>query len=1582
MVYISKGVIEILSSENGESGVLALTSGTCVGEASLLFPYISDVDFRCKTTTELFTLHRNDFVILCRHHPAVYRDFLQQILKRYKDAKKFIDVKRNHPKGLTNLLQLKNNLHRLSSKNKDLYSMHAPENIYLANELNYKCEMYPFNTMRYLELLSIKERIHFDTDIVFIKSTGMWILKPNSPVLAAWEYIVLVFCLIVALWIPYMCSMKKRFISNEFIILFNILWWIDFIILSVTPVNSESRATTMVTIMSERIKHISFACDIIAVVPSFMLTSLLPHKLVEFNRTWLYMNKVLKVYRIFKFLNDWERQFNVNILLHTALKYGFLYIMLIYYTSCVMVAFGNSEGLFTTIAVQMASGVGYLYSDVLYIPYTIVLDYISYFLEFAATNAIIAAVYLRYNNRKKIQTFFARVFHCTHQRTDKKYLLRRLNLCIETHLNDNDGLMLMVSMPKFLGLSPFFMNMVQTEGFVDILSSVEMISFMPKGLIAKLSVICHKVIYHRQCVLISRGVIYDQVFILYKGVAKKVVGKQVYDTEMLTMLNLLEICYGLPSAMTVICLTEVVCLYFKYSDFERLLTEFPETNELFKSNLRANEGIRELLMRIGRAKSQSKLIVKDYDYFQFWKFKKGKTATIYENHDYHGPFNKLGMFAFVRFVLMRKTVHPESKFLVYWERFRFSFAILSSILFLIPFFNSNSSSPNVLLFLLLDLTAYADVYFRMHVCYYNEIGILVKHPLETARHYLKHGFFVDLLGVIPINYIIADDDIAVTFAMSCLRLIQVHRFYSYKASFMWPSVPLQLAVNFITVVIFINFCSSVIVVNDCDNSYKNGTEWVVLCKTLNMEYFDIFSYYFYVVSSTVTTVSMDTYISFEHSYFLITFLAYLSSVSVIIKIYIVSNIFSSFCSNDVRLPISRKSTASLLHFMRKRKVSLYLRREIKKYFDTSWMVIGDGNPFELYANLNTSLKRDLLFEFYGPKLTGHSLLSDNKLLLEDFFKNCLIEMNMMTFNKDGYILTINDIQGKIFFLHTGYVDVVAADGTVLDTLGESSIFGNMENVTLFRQKVTVVTNTTVLVFFMKTKTFYMLINYFPHIKKTFLRLMQYKQYYIESSAPKMIRKMVNLRHYNKAMVRYRLFRKFSLLHALLPCYVGVMMELYQMAVCEISGNFLALQFSLDVMHTVHSVCKFFVGYLDDNWELITERKLVKKPHMKKTEMAITVISCLPLDYFMLMVFNINGVKEQCFFFNLLRINRVLRIYYLIRYFSDHLFKYTLTNGYTVWKRCCVFVLEITMYVTTCATFLIMSERIFWYITKKKSFSVHYYKVRLWMSRIYRAPSSIKFDIYFKYCYFVMMFLTFKSDRNYYISSTMIMSLYMIVVLASYICSILMFAQLFEIIVECLSPHVHYGHIINFIMHYLRSHASPIIKLKLSSQMQNSWFHMQSHSLKALNLAPSYLKQSVMYSIYGHLFTNHIIFGRSHPDFVRQVLVHAKQVFYLCDDIITYKDVDRECMYFIVSGKVAVLEDEIHCFQAAHEVLNAGDSFGIIEGIFPKHPYKYTYKTVGNCEILELLLKDWKYLLDFFPATKEHILDVHTNMNLY
>lgn len=82
MVYLSSGIIQIYSQEDGETPIMTLGAGTCLGESSLIISYRSSCTVVCLTYCELDILERADFVKIIAKYPEYYKKLRRSVYKR------------------------------------------------------------------------------------------------------------------------------------------------------------------------------------------------------------------------------------------------------------------------------------------------------------------------------------------------------------------------------------------------------------------------------------------------------------------------------------------------------------------------------------------------------------------------------------------------------------------------------------------------------------------------------------------------------------------------------------------------------------------------------------------------------------------------------------------------------------------------------------------------------------------------------------------------------------------------------------------------------------------------------------------------------------------------------------------------------------------------------------------------------------------------------------------------------------------------------------------------------------------------------------------------------------------------------------------------------------------------------------------------------------------------------------------------------------------------------------------------------------------------------------------------------------
>lgn len=166
--------------------------------------------------------------------------------------------------------------------------------------------------------------------------------------------------------------------------------------------------------------------------------------------------------------------------------------------------------------------------------------------------------------------------------------------------------------------------------------------------------------------------------------------------------------------------------------------------------------------------------------------------------------------------------------------------------------------------------------------------------------------------------------------------------------------------------------------------------------------------------------------------------------------------------------------------------------------------------------------------------------------------------------------------------------------------------------------------------------------------------------------------------------------------------------------------------------------------------------------------------------------------------------------------------------------------------------------------------------------------------------------------------------------------------------------------------------SPFILNKVWTYCLQLWQRQRGEWMPNLiTEAPKYLKEDLMTGLYGHHIQTHFLFSKTHKDFMRQLLLHLKRcIFFPGNHIVAKGDIDG-CMYFIHKGQVVVIDGQ-DTTEITRELLVQGKSFGEAQGLF-MIPHQFSYKAHTIVDAISLHLRDWEYLMHWFPASKECIL---------
>lgn len=552
--------------------------------------------------------------------------------------------------------------------------------------------------------------------------------------------------------------------------------------------------------------------------------------------------------------------------------------------------------------------------------------------------------------------------------------------------------------------------------------------------------------------------------------------------------------------------------------------------------------------------------------------------------------------------------------------------------------------------------------------------------------------------------------------------------------------------------------------------------------------------------------------------------------------------------------------------------------------------------------------------------------------------------------------------------------MVGADGNLLLTLYMGSLFGNLDNCPLGRRTLKMVASGHVEVLKFSSATFHQHLSKFRKLHRHFRMLTIFNVDFLEETRWVMrierpeeagriaIRTPSNhLNLLKKHSIRKNRIRIFSSNSKLIKWWQMIIMnalniftyviELFHMSTLEDSMPFTILLYTLDAIFIVNIYMKFHTTYEDSFGRVIKKRSLIALRYMRKTHMFYyDLFTVLPFELACLL-FSESQLRR--FIWALLRFNRLIRIIMVLKYMK------------LLTQRVRINVLFIrSLFLLTCV--ILTQVTIGAVLTGLLADS--YYRIETFDEK----TIAVKIKCFLHY----IQAVTNTSAKLIYnitvgdlkVKRTMLL---ITLIILSKITTIFFIAECCSILHIVTRTRNKFEQFIIFMKNYLLTeNVSQPLTERLTAYVELLWIFNKGHQYpRLLDKAPYYLKEAVLYSMFGALLEKHPIMRHCHKDLMRQVASRFKTLVLFPGSVIVYAgDIDN-CMYFIEEGEVDVISEDTMSSEVVYEVIKTGQMFGFKQGLFERVGHDYTYKVTRFTMVVYLCRKSWIHLLDFFPASK-------------
>lgn len=478
--------------------------------------------------------------------------------------------------------------------------------------------------------------------------------------------------------------------------------------------------------------------------------------------------------------------------------------------------------------------------------------------------------------------------------------------------------------------------------------------------------------------------------------------------------------------------------------------------------------------------------------------------------------------------------------------------------------------------------------------------------------------------------------------------------------------------------------------------------------------------------------------------------------------------------------------------------------------------------------------------------------------------------------------------------------------------------------------------------------------------------------YQESSGPeiqhsKLIAKikLTVFEPYSKKMFAWKCFK------LVVVCFLVAVLDIYVLAVREFSVPLVVFRYACDLCYALDYIyIRYHTAYEDEIGIMIRDVGMIREhEHQQKLYRWLSICSLFPLDL-IAWVLPVSS-NTRYYIFNWLRINRLLRVHYIPRYFKMYTNKIDV-NLYMIQVGSLIFLIVTYIHVVTCFLLLISCTHSPNLLPPVQCDVLHD-----------GNDSWHKLKIYLKYFCVIVSCFTRITQWQYPQSKVLLLFFILLMVsnviiatkVISGVCSMLQMESFLKSEYEQVCEHL---------MFFLQSEqVSKSLMAKVWNYLCLLWKRQRGTVFPTLLAeAPSTLRSTVVSAAFSHHITKNYIFKKCHEDFRRQLLIYVKTLVFFDGEYIVFKGDINESMYFIHEGAVLILTEDMTYKEDAIGKLVMGQSFGILQGLLPLTPHVYSFRSCATTTVLKLERYLWYHLLDFFPASKEVIFEATANYTGY
>ncbi|XP_072050253.1 uncharacterized protein [Amphiura filiformis] len=355
------------------------------------------------------------------------------------------------------------------------------------------------------------------------------------------------------------------------------------------------------------------------------------------------------------------------------------------------------------------------------------------------------------------------------------------------------------------------------------------------------------------------------------------------------------------------------------------------------------------------------------------------------------------------------TIIPEGFNAQFWEGCRVIIALILAISYLFQAAFIHMSPHLWVICYVLDFVCLVDVYYRFHWAYYDDQGLLITHPVATAKRYMKQVKFFFYL-------------ILFFHTLACMWFMQACPpvgFNGVDEATLEREGLIPLGVH---------YCA-------------NDTWIMTIDNFAEMTSLELYVVSLYWSSATGASVGYGDIIASPNNKSEMLIAIFAMTFGILYFGYIIASVAASMANADSQRADYQEQIVSANKYMNNKNVNQGLKQRIGKRYQYMWLRTKGIDPDSLFDGLTPTLKADVSMALYKDIIEEVPLFKGTG---ESFIKTLASRIKPVYFMESDYVVRKFDHGENMFFIHRGCVDVVSEDATmVFDTMHPGRFFGEI-----------------------------------------------------------------------------------------------------------------------------------------------------------------------------------------------------------------------------------------------------------------------------------------------------------------------------------------------------------------------------------------------------------------------------------------------------------------------------------------------------------------------------------------------------------